>query len=154
MAQKIAAMRKMFSALPETSTYSPVTDALQSAGQLDEQDITNALTAFSTMPQSTNVFANPVLHHAKVDCDGADITLHIRSFGIRGVLQESEIVASGPAPAYVIFVGLFGRRPEKVQNGFDEEAVLRELINRKFYRVRRVIREKYFGAQVTNRADC
>ena len=113
MAQKIAAMRKMFSALPETSTYSPVTEALQSAGQLDAQDIANVLKAFSTMPQSTNVFANPVLHHAKVDCDGTDITLHVRSFGIRGVLQESEIVASGPAPAYVIFVGLFGRRPQK-----------------------------------------
>ena len=145
MAQKIAAMRKMFSALPETSTYSPVTDALQSAGQLDEQNIANVLKAFSTMPQSTNVFANPVLHHAKVDCDGADITLHIRSFGIRGAIQESEIVASGPAPAYVIFVGLFGRRPEKVQNGLDEEAVLRELINRKFYRVRKVIREDASG---------
>ena len=122
-----------------------MTDALQSAGQLDEQDITNALKAFSTMPQSTNVFANPVLHHAKVDCDGADITLHIRSFGIRGVIQESEIVASGPAPADVIFVGLFGRRPEKVENNFDEEVVLRELINRKFYRVRKVIREDASG---------
>ena len=145
MATKIAAMRKMFSELPEISTYSPVTDALQSAGQLDEQNIATVLKAFSTMPQSTKVFANPVLHHAKVDCDGADITLNIRSFGIRGVIQESEIVASGPAPAYVIFVGLFGRRPEKVQNGFDEEAALRELINRKFYRVRRVIREDTLG---------
>lgn len=145
MAQKIAAMRKMFSELPETSTYSPVTDALQSAGQLDEQEITNVLKAFSTMPQSTKVFANPVLHRAKVNCDGADITLNIRSFGIRGVIQESEIVASGLAPAYVIFVGLFGRRPQKVENGFDEEAVLRELINRKFYRVSRVIRADTSG---------
>ena len=145
MAQKIAAMRKMFSGLPETSTYSPVTDALQNAGQLDEQDIASALTAFSTMPQSTMVFANPVLHHAKVDCNGAGITLNIRSFALRGVLPESEIVASELAPAYVIFAGLFGRRPEKVQNGFDEEAVLRELINRKFYRVSRVIREDTSG---------
>lgn len=145
MAQKIAAMRKMFSELPEISAYAPVTEALQSAGHLEAQDIANALKAFSTMPQSTTVFANPVLHHAKVDCNGADITLNIRSFGIRGVIQESEIVASGPAPAYVIFVGLFGRRPEKVQNGFDEAVVLRELINRKFYRVRRVIREATSG---------
>ena len=122
-----------------------MTDALQSAGQLGEQDIVNALTAFSTMPQSTKVFANPVLHHAKVDCNGADITLNIRSFALRGVLPESEIVASGLAPAYVIFVGLFGRIPEKVQNGFDEAAVLRELINRKFYRVSRVVREDTSG---------
>ena len=147
MAKKIAAMRKMFSELPETSPYSPVTDALQSAGQLDQQDIANALKAFSTMPQSTNVFANPVLHHAKVDCDGADITLNIRSFGIRGVIQESEIVSCGLAPAYVIFVGLFGRRPEKIQNSFDEEVVLRELINRKFYRISRVIREDTSGCR-------
>ena len=145
MAKKIAAMRKMFSELPETSTYSPVTDASQSAGQLEEQDIANALKAFSTMPQSTKVFANPVLHHANVDCDSADITLNIRSFSLRGVIQESEIVSSGLAPAYVIFVGLFGRRPEKVQNGFDEEAVLRELINRKFYRARRVLKENTSG---------
>ena len=145
MAQKIAAMRKMFSALPETSTYSPVTAALQTAGQLDEQDITSALAAFSTMPQSTKVFANPVLHHAEVDCNGAGITLNIRSFALRGVLPESEIVASGLSPAYVIFVGLFGRRPQKVDNGFDEEAVLRELINRKFYRVSRVVREDTSG---------
>ena len=145
MAQKIGAMRKMFSELPETSTYSPVTDALQSAGQLDQQAITSALTAFSTMPQSTKVFANPVLHHAKVDCNGVGITLNIRSFALRGVLPENEIVASGLAPAYVIFVGLFGRRPEKGDNGFDEEAVLRELINRKFYRISRVIREDISG---------
>ena len=145
MAKKTAAMRKMFSELPETSSYSPVRDAVQSAGQLDNQEITNVLKAFSTMPQSTKVFANPVLHHAKVDCDGADITLNIRSFSLRGVIQESEIVASGLTPAYVIFVGLLGRRPEKAQDGFDEEAVLRELINRKFYRVRRVIREDASG---------
>ena len=145
MAQKIAAMRKMFSELPETSTYSPVMEALQSAGQLDEQDIANVLKAFSTLPQSTNVFANPVLHRAKVDCDGTDITLNIRSFALRGVLQESEIVAGGLTPAYVIFVGLFGRKPEKVQDGFDEEAVLRALINRKFYRVSRVIRRNASG---------
>ena len=147
MAQKIAAMRQMFSELPETSIYSPVTEALQTAGRLAEQDIANVLKAFSTMPQATKVFANPVLHRAKVDCDGADITLDIRSFGIRGVIQESEIVASGPAPAYVIFVGLFGRRPEKDQNGFDQEGVLRELINRKFYQIRRVIREDISGCQ-------
>lgn len=145
MAQKIAAMRQMFSELPETSIYSPVTDALQSAGQLDEQDIANVLKAFSTMPQSTNVFANPVLHRAKVDCDGTDITLNIRSFALRGVLQESEIVTGGLTPAYVIFVGLFGRKPEKVQDGFDEEEVLRALINRKFYRVSRGIREDTSG---------
>ena len=147
MAQKIAAMRQMFSELPETSIYSPVTEALQTAGQLAEQNIANVLKAFSTMPQSTKVFANPVLHHAKVDCDGAGITLNIRSFALRGVLPESEIVAGRLAPAYIIFVGLFGRRPEKDQNGFDEEGVLRELINRKFYQVRRVIRENISGGQ-------
>ena len=147
MAQKIAAMRQMFSELPETSIYSPVTEALQTAGQLAEQDIANVLKAFSTMPQSTKVFANPVLHRAKVDCAGADITLNIRSFGIRGVIQESEIVASGPAPVYVIFIGLFGRRPETDQSGFDEEGVLRELINRKFYQVRRGIREDISGCR-------
>ena len=143
--EKAAAMRKTLSELPETSAYSPVTDALQSAGQLEEQEIANVLKAFSTMPQSTKVFANPALHKTQVHCDGADITLNIRSFGIRGVIQESEIVAGGLSPAYVIFVGLFGRKPEQDQNGLDEEALLGELINRKFYRARKGIREEASG---------
>ena len=139
--QKAAAMRRMLSEVPEISVYSPVTDALRRAAQLDEQEIVGALKGLSSMPQSTRAFANPVLHRAAVHCDGADITLNIRSFAIHGVVQESEIVAGEVSPAYVIFVGLFGRKPEKAQGNLGEEAKLDALINRKFYRSRWEIRE-------------
>ncbi len=144
--ENAAAMRRTLSEAPETSTYSPVTDALKRAMQLDDQEIADALKAFSSMPQSTMVFANPVLHSAKVHCDGANITLNIRSFAIRGVIQESEIIAGQFSPAYVIFVGLFGRKPRsQIGDGLDEEAMLDAFINRKFYQSRGLIREDVSG---------
>jgi hypothetical protein len=142
--EKIKKMRQTLSETPEVSTYYPVADALKRATELKEQEIANALRAFLSMPQSTTVFANPVLHNAQVSCNGTDITLNIRSFSIRGLIQENEIVAGRYSPAYVIFVGLFGRKPEK-RGILDEEAMLSALIDRKFYRSKRIIREDIGG---------
>ena len=133
--------------MPEASTYAPVTDALNRAAELDEDGIAAVLNGVSSMPQSTTVFANPALHKTAVDCAGTKITLNIRSFALRGIVTESEIIADQLSPAYVIFVGLFGRRPETDTGGIDEEAVLTELINRKFYEVTTARRE---NSQVKN----
>ena len=140
-----ASIRRVLSENPKPSSYVPVTDAMQKAAQLGEQDIGGSLKNFSSMPQSTMVFANPVLYQAPVDCDGAEMILNIRSFGIRGVLQEGEIVAGSISPAHLIFVGLFGRTPEKSEDGLDEEAMLQTLIDRKFYRSIRIIRDSIAG---------
>ena len=60
------------------------------------------------MPSSTEIIANPVLHHTPVDCNGTTITLDIRSFAIRGAVAESDIVKGKLGPFDVIFTGLFG----------------------------------------------
>ncbi|MYF56624.1 hypothetical protein F4225_12980, partial [Candidatus Poribacteria bacterium] len=117
------------------------------ATALGEEKIATALTNVSSMPQSTNVFANPVLHKAAVNCGETQITLNIRSFGIRGVVTESEIIANRLSPAYVIFAGLFGRKPEEDSNSIDEEAVLSDLIDKKFYRITELRREGLSGNQ-------
>ncbi len=146
-AKKVVAVRKILSEVPAASQYSPVTDAVDRATALGEEKIAAALTNVSSMPQSTNVFANPVLHKAAVNCGETQITLNIRSFGIRGVVTESEIIANRLSPAYVIFAGLFGRRPEEDSDGLEEEVVLSDLIDKKFYRITELRREGLSGNQ-------
>ncbi|MDE0427478.1 MAG: hypothetical protein OXN25_21700 [Candidatus Poribacteria bacterium] len=144
-AKQVAAVEDILSHVPEASAYAPVTDALNRATELGEDGIVAILNGVSSMPQSTTVFANPALHKTAVDCAGTQITLNIRSFALRGIVTESEIIADQLSPAYVIFVGLFGRRPETNTDGIDEEAVLTELINRKFYEVTTARRESLTG---------
>ena len=146
-AKQVAAVRKILSEVPAASQYSPVTESLDRATVLGEEKIAAALKSFSSMPQSTNVFANPVLHKAAVDCGKTRITLNIRSFGIRGVVSESEIIANRLSPAYVIFAGLFGRIPEEDSYGLEEEAVISDLIDKKFYRFTELRRDGLSGNQ-------
>ena len=141
-ARQVAAVEKILSEVPEASAYAPVSDALNRATELGEDKIVAVLNSFSSMPQSTTVFANPVLHKTAVDCAGTQMTLNIRSFALRGIVSESEIIANRLSPAYVIFVGLFGRKPEA-----DEEATLSELIDNKFYEVTTARRESLAGNQ-------
>ncbi len=145
--EKVAAMRKILSEIPSPSDYTPITDALQRTIELGEGGIASTLKSLNSMPQSTMVFDNPVLNRASVHCDGGNITLNIRSFALRGVIRESEIVANQLSPASIIFTGLFGRKPKKTGDDLDEEAMLDTLINRKFYRFRRVSRESVLGIQ-------
>ena len=146
-AKQVAAVRKILSSVPEASTYAPVTDSLSRATELGEDKIVAVLNSFSSMPQSTTVFANPALHKVAVDCAGTQITLNIRSFAIRGIVSESEIVADRLSPALVIFAGLFGRKPETDADGLDEEALLSELIDKKFYKFTTTRRESLNGKQ-------
>lgn len=146
-AKQEAAVSKILSQVPTASTYSPVTESMDRATELGEDKIAAALKSFSSMPQSTNVFANPVLHQAAVNCKDAQITLNVRSFAIRGVVSESEIIANKLSPASVIFTGLFGRKPEKDADGIDEENVFSELLNEKFYKVTEISREGLAGKQ-------
>ena len=146
-AKQEAAVSKILSEVPTASSYSPVTESMDRAAELGEDKIAAVLKSFSSMPQSTNVFANPVLHQAAVNCKDAQITLNIRSFAIRGVVSESEIIANKLSPASVIFTGLFGRKPEKDADGIDEENVFSELLNEKFYKFTEISREGLTGKQ-------
>ncbi len=97
-----------FSVVPPAPEHNPVKQAVARAEELGEKQIATTLGYFATMPASTGIIANPVLHHTPVDCNGTQITLDIRSFTIRGTVPESEIVAGKVGPIDVIFTGLFG----------------------------------------------
>ena len=99
---------KIFAVVPPAPEYNPVKDAIARAAKLEEKPIATTLGYFSTMPSSTGIIANPVLHHTPVDCNGTTITLDIRSFTIRGAVAESDIVNGKISPHDVIFSGLFG----------------------------------------------
>jgi len=96
------------SVVPPVPEYNPVKQAVARAEELGEKQIATALGFFATMPASTGIIANPVLHHTPVDCNGTQITLDIRSFTIRGTVPESDIVRGKVGPIDVIFTGLFG----------------------------------------------
>src|SRR5215510_11731302 len=99
---------KIFAVNPPPPDFNPVKQAVARAEELGEKQIATALGYFSTMPASTGIIANPVLHHTPVDCNGTTITLDIRSFTIRGTVPESEIVRGKVGPIDVIYTGLFG----------------------------------------------
>ena len=106
---KVTMSLSMFSEVPAKPEYNPVRDAIEASK--DRPDVLAALKLFSSMPQSTAVFANPVRHHHQITLDNTILELDIRSFTVRGKLFEEDIV-SGKANAHsVIFVGLFGRYP-------------------------------------------
>lgn len=99
---------KIFAVVPPAPEHNPVKQAVARADELGEKQISTTLGYFATMPASTGIIANPVLHHTPVDCNGTTITLDIRSFTIRGTVPESDIVAGKVGPMDVIFTGLFG----------------------------------------------
>src|SRR5215204_2528806 len=99
---------KIFAVVPPPPDYNPVKQAVARAEELGEKSIGTTLGYFATMPASTGIIANPVLHHTPVDCNGTTITLDIRSFTIRGTVPESNIVRGDVGPMDVIFTGLFG----------------------------------------------
>jgi hypothetical protein len=99
---------KTFAVVPSPPDHNPVKQAITRAEELGEKNIATTLGYFSTMPASTGIIANPVLHHIPVDCNGTTITLDIRSFTIRGTVPESDIVRNKVGPIDVIFTGLFG----------------------------------------------
>src|SRR3569832_1457017 len=99
---------KIFAMVPPAPDFNPVKQAVARAEELGEKQIATTLGYFATMPASTSIIANPVLHHTPVDCNGTTITLDIRSFTIRGTVPESDIVSGKIGPIDVIYMGLFG----------------------------------------------
>ena len=120
---------KIFAVIPPPPDYNPVKQAIARAEELGEKPIATTLGYFSTMPASTGIIANPVLHHTPVDCNGTTITLDIRSFTIRGTVPESDIVAGKVGPIDVIYTGLFGGLDS--QRGDSKE--LAAFIDQKFF---------------------
>src|SRR4026209_1505268 len=116
---------KIFAVNPPPPDFNPVKQAVARADELGEKQIATALGYFSTMPASTGIIANPVLHHTPVDCNGTQITLDIRSFTIRGTVPESDIVGGKVGPFEVIVTGLFGAP--------GDTSSLADFINQKFF---------------------
>lgn len=115
----------IFSVVPPAPEHNPVKQAMTRAEELGEKSVAATLGYFASMPSSTGIIANPVLHHTPVDCNGTTITLDIRSFTIRGNVAESDIVNDKIGPYEVIFAGLFG------ETGSSE--TFADFVNRKFF---------------------
>ena len=122
-------MDTTFSVLPPAPDYNPVKQAVARAEELGEKSIAATLGYFSTMPSSTDIIANPVLYHTPVDCNGTKITLDIRSFTIRGVIPEHDILRGKAGPIDVIFTGLFSE-PEGAAAG---KETLETFIDQQFF---------------------
>src|ERR1044072_369418 len=120
-----ASTDKTFAVMPAAPDYNPVKQATARAEERGKKQIATTLGYFATMPASTAIIANPVLHHTPVDCNGTQITLDIRSFTIRGTVPESDIVGGKVGPFEVISTGLFG--PTGDTNG------LAGFINQKYF---------------------
>lgn len=124
-------MDTTFSVLPPAPDYNPVKQAIARADELGEKSIATTLGYFSTMPSSTDIIANPVLYHTPVDCNGTQITLDIRSFTIRGIIPEADILTGKAGPIDVIFAGLFADAPGSAAG----KETLDRYINDKFFEV-------------------
>jgi hypothetical protein len=125
-------MDTTFALLPPAPAHNPVKQATARANELGEKSIATTLGYFATMPASTGIIANPVLYHQPVDCNGATITLDIRSFTIRGVIPEADIVRGNAGPMDVIFVGLFSGASEQTDAAAGKEK-LAGFIDQKFF---------------------
>lgn len=122
-------MDTTFSVLPPAPDYNPVKQAIARAEELGEKSIATTLGYFSTMPSSTDIIANPVLYHTPVDCNGTKITLDIRSFTIRGIIPEADILRGKAGPIDVIFTGLFADAPDAAAG----KETLAKFVNDKFF---------------------
>jgi hypothetical protein len=128
-----ASMDKIFSVLPPAPKYNPVKLAIARAEELNEKQIATTLGFFASMPASTGIIANPVLYHTPVDCNGTTITLDIRSFTIRGIIPEADIVQDKAAPVDVIFAGLFGEAALALEGSTSAREMFGAFINQKFF---------------------
>ncbi|HKR15240.1 MAG TPA: citrate/2-methylcitrate synthase [Pyrinomonadaceae bacterium] len=126
-------MDTTFAVLPPAPAFNPVKQGIARANELGEKSIATTLGYFATMPASTGIIANPVLYHAPVDCNGTEITLDIRSYTIRGVIPEAEIVRGNAGPIDVIFAGLFSGAGEQVEAAATGKDKLAALIDQKYF---------------------
>ncbi|HEU4770479.1 MAG TPA: citrate/2-methylcitrate synthase [Pyrinomonadaceae bacterium] len=126
-------MDTTFALLPPAPAHNPVKQATARANELGEKQIATTLGYFATMPASTGILANPVLYHTPVDCNGTTITLDIRSFTIRGLIPEADIVRGNAGPMDVIFTGLFSSAGEQADASAAGSEKLAALIDEKYF---------------------
>lgn len=126
-------MDTTFAVLPPAPAHNPVKQATARANELGEKQIATTLGYFATMPASTGIIANPVLYSTPVECNGTTITLDIRSFTIRGVIPEADIVRGKAGPIDVIFTGLFSGAGEQAEASAADREKLAALIDQKFF---------------------
>jgi len=126
-------MDTTFALLPPAPAHNPVKQATARANELGEKQIATTLGYFATMPASTGIIANPVLHSTPVDCNGTTITLDIRSFTIRGIIPEADIVRGNAGPIDVIFTGLFSGAGEQVEASAAGKEKFAALIDQNYF---------------------
>ena len=80
----------LLSIVPPKPDYDPVRRAIEDADTKPE--VAAVLKQFASMPPSTGVLANPVRYQQAVTCDNASLDLSIRSFTVRGMLMEEDIL--------------------------------------------------------------
>jgi citrate synthase len=101
----------LFSEVPVKPDFNPIRTAIENSQ--DRPDVAAALKHFASMPPATRVFANPARHRLEVPAaSGATLELGIRSFTLRGKLQEEDIVNGTADAVRMIFAGLFDRVPD------------------------------------------
>jgi hypothetical protein len=125
-------MDTTFALLPPAPAHNPVKQGIARANELGEKSLATTLGYFATMPASTAIIANPVLYHQPVDCNGTTITLDIRSFTIRGVIPEADIVRGSAGPIDVVFTGLFSGSGEQLDPTYGKDK-LAAFIDHKFF---------------------
>lgn len=125
-------VNEIFVEIPKPSSYQPVRTAIDRAKEINEDKIAATLGFFATMPPSTSIIANPVMHHTNINCDGTEVNLGIRSFTIRGIIPESDIINEKAGPVSVIYTGLLGQKPTS-DEALTRIEILSDYINQTFF---------------------
>jgi hypothetical protein len=124
-------LQSLLAEVPQKPNFNPTQSAISEATGSGLTGIVGVLKQFSSMPSSTGIIANPVRYKGTLDCDATPVLTDVRSFTIRGILFEEDIVTGAADTLRVIFVGLFGRVPQST----DEAKLLGDLISESFFSV-------------------
>jgi hypothetical protein len=124
-------LQSLLEEVPSRPNYNPTQTAIAEATGSGLTSVVNVLKQFASMPPSTGIIANPVRYKGALDCSGASVLTDVRSFTIRGILFEEDIVTGAADTIRVIFAGLFGRLPRSPE----EAGLLGDLIHESFYSI-------------------
>ena len=106
-------LQSLLGEVPPKPNYNPTQSAVAEATASGQTNVVNVLKQFSSMPPSTGIIANPVRYKGSLDCNGTPVLTDVRSFTIRGILFEEDVVTGAMDTINVIFAGLFGWRAYK-----------------------------------------
>ena len=124
-------LQSLLAEVPPKPNYNPTQTAINEAANSGLTGVVTVLKQFTSMPPSTGIIANPVRYKGTLDCNGTPVLTDVRSFTIRGILFEEDVVTGAADTIRVIFTGLFGREPQDA----GEAKLLGDLISESFFSV-------------------